>query len=276
MKTRIYQICYSPETLANVPEGFLALDNLANERADWREYWAIRNFLLNNYLSEDTLYGFLSPKFNSKTTLDHSKIQEFLLSNYKDQDVVSFSPFWDLMSIFKNVFEQGDFFHPGLTDTCQMFADHHAAGLSLKDAITHSENTIFCNYFLAKKSFWKEWLSLGELLFNASENQVSELANKLNDTTSYGEQRVPMKVFVQERIATICLLANKKFSCLNFNSFAIGASTTPFNNFYHQAVISDALKRAYTQTGNHAYLNEFSSLRDSIIQKLSSSSEGNA
>ena len=269
MKTQIYQICYSPETLASVPEGFLVLDNLANERVDWREYWAIRNFLLSNHLSEDTLYGFFSPKFQSKTTLDHSKIQEFLSSNYKDQDVVSFSPFWDLMSIFKNVFEQGDFFHPGLADTCQMLADQHLARLSLKDSITHSENTIFCNYFLAKKSFWKEWLSLGELLFHTSENQVSELANKLNDTTSYGEQRVPMKVFVQERIATICLLANNKFNSLNFNSFAIGASTTPFNKFYQEAVISDALKRAFTQTGNHTYLNEFSSLRDSIIKKLS-------
>jgi hypothetical protein len=269
MKTQIYQICYSPQTFENVPEGFLVLDNLANERVDWREYWAIRKFLLNNHLSEDILYGFFSPKFQSKTTLDHFKISEFLKLNYKDEDVVSFSPFWDLMSIFKNVFEQGDFFHAGLTDTCQMFANQHIAALNLKDTITHSENTIFCNYFLAKKSFWQEWLSLGELLFNASENQVSELAKKLNDTTSYGKLRVPMKVFVQERLATICLLANKKFNCLNFNSFLIGASTTPFNKFYNESVISDALKRAYAQTGNKIYLNEFSSLRDSIIQKLS-------
>jgi hypothetical protein len=145
----------------------------------------------------------------------------------------------------------------------------------LKIRLRTVKTQYFAIYFLAKKSFWKEWLSLGELLFNASENQVSELANKLNDTTSYGEQRVPMKVFVQERIATMCLLANNKFNCLNFNSFAIGASTTPFNNFYHEAVISDALKRAYSQSGNHVYLEEFSSLRDSIIQKLSSSSEGN-
>jgi hypothetical protein len=276
MKTCIYQICYSPETLANVPEGFSVLDNVANERPDWREYWAIRNFLLNNHLSDDTLYGFFSPKFSSKTTLDHKKIQEFLASNYKDQEVVSFSPFWDLMSIFKNVFEQGDFFHPGLSETCQMFSDQHIAGIDLKDTITHSGNTIFCNYFLAKKSFWKEWLTLGELLFEASENKSNELADKLNANTSYGEQHVPMKVFVQERLATICLLANKNIKSLNYSSFAIGASTTPFNNFYHEAVISDALKRAYTQTGHHSYLSEFSALRDSIIQKLRTPNEARA
>lgn len=265
MKTCIYQICYSPETMASVPEGFLALDNLANERPDWREYWPIRQFLLNNHLSEDTLYGFFSPKFNSKTSLDNTKLQVFLSLNYKDEEVVTFSPFWDLMSIFKNVFEQGDFFHPGLTDTCQMFANQHVAGIDLTNAITHSGNTIFCNYFLAKKSFWSEWLKLGELLFFASEKQHGELSEKLNADTSYGVQRVPMKVFVQERLATICLLANKGTKCLNYSPFEIGASATPFNNFYHEAVLSDALKRAYVQTGTPAYLNEFSSLRDKMI-----------
>ena len=116
-------------------------------------------------------------------------------------------------------------------------------------------------------------MSLGEFLFNASENQVSELAKKLNDTTSYGTLHLPMKIFVQERLATICLLANKKFNCLNLSSFLIGASTTPFNKFYHESINSDALKRAYTQTGNQLYLNEFSSIRDSIIQKLSDPKE---
>ena len=269
MKTRIYQICYSPETLANVPEGFFALDNTANERPDWREYWPIRNFLLNHYLSEDTLYGFLSPKFSSKTNLKYVDVQTFLSSHYTGEDVVSFSPFWDLMSIFKNVFEQGDFFHPGLNETCQMFSDQHLAGLDLKNAITHSGNTIFCNYFIAKKSFWQEWLQIGELLFEASENQSTELSTKLNSVTSYGEQSLPMKIFVQERLATICLLSNKSTNCLNYSSFNLGASTTPFNKFHKESIISDALKRSYSQTNDECYISEFAKLRNQIIEKLS-------
>jgi hypothetical protein len=268
MKTCIYQICYSQETMANVPEGFLVLDNLANERPDWREYWAIRQFLLNNYLCEDTLYGFFSPKFSSKTSLNYVKVQAYLAEHYSGQDVVSFSPFWDLMSIFKNVFEQGDFFHPGLTETCQMFANQYVAALDLKGAITHSGNTIFCNYFLAKKSFWAEWLKLGELLFQASEKQQDELSKRLNAETSYGAQRVPMKIFAQERLVTICLLSNKETKCLNYSPFEIGASTTPFNQFFHEAVLSDALKRAFTITGSHTYLNEFSLLRNRIISNI--------
>jgi hypothetical protein len=94
-------------------------------------------------------------------------------------------------------------------------------------------------------------------------------ANYRGTSNKVASGTLARSVEVQERLATICLLANKKFNCLNFNSFLIGASTTPFNKFYNESVISDALKRAYAQTGNQIYLNEFSSLRDSIIQKLS-------
>jgi len=268
MNTRIYQICYSTETLGNVPEGFLTLDNLANERPDWREYWPIRQFLLSNQLSDNTLYGFFSPKFCEKTSLTNEKINQFIAKNYTGQSAVSFSPFWDLMGIFKNIFEQGDFFHPGLLETSQSFSTHHLAGINLIDSITHSQNTIFCNYFLATKDFWLQWLNLGELLFRTAEINNNSLGEKLNATTNYGAQQLPMKVFVQERLATMFLLANKNFDLLAYSPFEMGPSTTPFNQFFHESVINDALKIAYTETGHVSYLNEFSSIREKIISKL--------
>ena len=270
MKTQIYQICYSDETFDQVPEGFLALDNRDNVRSDWREYWPIRNFLLNNYLADDVLYGFMSPKFASKTLLDHAGIHQFLDSNYRDEDVISFSPFWDLSSIFKNIFEQGDFFHPGLANICKQFCDQFAAGLDTHHVITHSQNTIFCNYFLAKKKFWVEWLDLGEKLFQCAESSNSQLAQDLNHTTTYGVQQLPMKIFVQERIATIILLLNSEMKSLAFSTFNTGPSTTPFNQFLNEAVISDSLKMSYAKTKHPAYLNQFGKFRDEIILKIKS------
>ena len=58
MKTKIYQICYSEETLAQVPEGFLVLDNTDNSRADWREYWPIRNVLKTVEFGDHDYVGF--------------------------------------------------------------------------------------------------------------------------------------------------------------------------------------------------------------------------
>lgn len=270
MKTCIYQICYSKDTFENIPDGFLCLDHLKNERPDWRELWPIRDFLKTNELSDGVLYGFLSPKFSQKTLLNHQGVQDFLLANYAGEDLVSFSPFWDLMAIFKNVFEQGDFFHPGLANTCQKLVSAYALDLNLADCIMSSQNTIFCNYFLANKKFWTHWLTLADYLFASSEQENSDLYEELNAPTSYGEQQLPMKVFVQERLASICLLVHPNFRCLNYSPFNIGPSTTPFNQFFNEAVLSDALKRAYLQTKHISYLNAFATLRDSVIQQLGS------
>jgi hypothetical protein len=74
---KVYQIYYSDETRKSNDSGFLQLDNLGNDRPDWREYWPIRKYLLENTLDENTFYGFLSPKFKDKTGLSSDQVYEF-------------------------------------------------------------------------------------------------------------------------------------------------------------------------------------------------------
>ena len=59
----VFIIAYSKEIAAAIEPGYLLLDNIDNVRADWREYWPIRNYLLNHELDEDSYYGFFSPRF---------------------------------------------------------------------------------------------------------------------------------------------------------------------------------------------------------------------
>ena len=65
----LHQIAYSIATLAAVEPGYRVLDNLANPRPDWYEFWPIRQFLLNEPLDDAAWYGFFSPKFGAKTGL---------------------------------------------------------------------------------------------------------------------------------------------------------------------------------------------------------------
>jgi hypothetical protein len=268
MKIKAYQICYSPETLAAVPEGFHALDYTDNSRPDWREFWPIRQFLLNNYLDDDSLYGFLSPKFNLKTGLNFTSISDFINSNYTGQDIVTFSPFWDLSALFKNIYEQGNFFHPGLLHAAQLFSNRHLSSLDLYGTVTHSKNTIFCNYFLAKPIFWKEWLNLANHLYMAAEAEGSELCDILNADTTYGINNLPMKIFIQERLASTCLLLNSELTSLNYDIFKLNSSTTPFNQFLEESVLSDSLKLSFSQSGHQVYLKNFSLIRNRILSLL--------
>ena len=65
----IYQILNHYTSRQELDPGFEVLDNSANERPDWYEYWPIRGFLLEQALDENAFYGFLSPKFKLKTSL---------------------------------------------------------------------------------------------------------------------------------------------------------------------------------------------------------------
>lgn len=264
------QICYSAQTLADVPDGMLALDYQENSRPDWREYWPIRQFLLNNVLADDRLYGFLSPKFGYKTGLDSAKVFEFISQDKARHDAYFFSPFWDLSSFFVNIFEQGDFFQPGLTQASQLFIDSIGWPTDVKFNVTHSQNTVFCNYIVANKSFWLKWLSLSERLFFAAEHPDANpvLQTMLKDDTTYGDQRLPLKVFLLERLASLLLMNETTLKAKAYDCFQLSPSITPLNKFFNEAVQCNALKLAYDQSASPFNLHAFMNLRNQVFQQL--------
>lgn len=88
--THIYQIFYNSETRKNLDPDFIPLENIVESRPDWREYWPIRNYLLNNSLNEDDYYGFFSPKFEEKTGLKAKTVIDFIKEGSSDIDLFNF------------------------------------------------------------------------------------------------------------------------------------------------------------------------------------------
>lgn len=258
--TEVLQICYSEETLQSVPSGFSVLDNLENLRPDWREFWPIRQYLLNHELDDDVFYGFFSPRFIYKTQLNIDVIRNQVNFYGRENDVLIFSPFWDLSAFFRNPFLQGDFFHPGLLETSQAFSDAAGLDVSLADLVMHSENTVFCNYFVARKCFWLKWLEMAELLYEYSEKESGALHGLLNKGTLYSKSVLPQKIFVQERLASM-ILAGRRFRSRAWNMFELPASITPLNNFLSEAVQANALKLAYEEYGLKEYVDGYDGLR---------------
>lgn len=261
------QICWSDETLASLPVGFIPLDHRHNDRPDWRELWPIRNFVRSHSLRDGVMYGFLSPKFSYKTGLSHEQVEAFISANRHDEDLAFFSPFWDLSSFALNVFEQGDMFHPGLMETAQLFANEVGLDVDLTQAVTHSGNSIFCNYVVGTRRFWEKWLDLSDRLVACADGNAgsASLRALLNQDTRYGEQRLPRKIFVMERLPTLLLLTDPELTASAYDCFRLPPSNTPLNRFFKEAVSCDALKRAHVTSGSPAYLHTYRTLRNSII-----------
>jgi hypothetical protein len=203
MPDHLYQIYYSEPTRQAGDPGFLPLDNLDNPRPDWREYWPIRQFLMNSTLDERARYGFFSPKFQAKTGLDATAAHAFLAAS--DAEVVLFSPFFDQSALFLNVYRQAEAHHPGIAAICDSVFRAHDPAFDTRNEITHSTNTVFCNFFAASPRFWRAWLAVSESIFAQAEDPDAPLAAALNGGVPHDRNIAPCKVFVIERVASFLL-----------------------------------------------------------------------
>ncbi len=263
MNIQIYQIAYSPETLARVESGYQVLNNLANPRPDWHAYWPIREFLLNNDLQDDTFYGFLSPRFQEKTRLSATQVHEFVAAAANESDVVTFSPEADMGAFFLNLFEQNELFDPDFMKASQNFFDEIGYPVDLKNLIMNSQQVVTSNYFIARREFWQSWLELNEQIFRICEDTDSPLNRSLTTATSSGNG-VQRKVFLSERIASLLLANNPDWRVRACNPFNFTWSTSGLHRYPHEAVLSDALKIAARETGYPQYMSAYTKVRECL------------
>jgi hypothetical protein len=262
----VYQIFYDDASRRMLDPGFLALDNTSNERPDWYEFWPIRRYLRQTRLEADAFYGFLSPKFPLKTGLTSAHVDSYLRMLPAETEVLLLSPGWDQIAYFQSVFEQGEYFHPGLIAACDGFFKH--AGISLLPAtsVTHSLNSVFSNFIVARPRFWERWLALADQLFDFVEGS-DELASLVISYRADAKNFAPLKTFIQERLATVVLL-QEHFEVL---SFFPSASAPIFDYVFVRAdrtrgllIECDRAKQLYAQSGDARHLEAYRKLRSRI------------
>lgn len=259
---RLFTIAWSPETLVQTDPNVAILDNCANPRPDWYEYWPIRDYLLHQPLDADTCYGFLSPKFASKTGLTGADVIRFIHER-PEADVFTFSPQADMGAFFLNVFEQGETFDPGFMDTCQELLAAVGYPVDWPTLVMDSRQVVFSNFIVARPAFWRQWLDLCEKVFHLAEAGGSSLAAKVNAPTTYPGS-APRKVFIIERMASL-LLTSGQWKCAPYSTFQCAWSALPTSEFRNEAIASDALKLAWNETKDRTFIDAYAELRKRVF-----------
>jgi hypothetical protein len=250
----IYQILNHYTSRQDLDPGFGVLDNSANERPDWFEYWPIRKFLLGETLDENAFYGFLSPKFALKTSLSAAAVHDFIRASDPVVDVVLLSPSIHNSAYYWNVFDHGDSEHPGLKNVARQLLQRLDLPHDLDALVSDSRNTVHSNYFIAKPRFWRAWLAINEKMYAIAETPADELGQALRSNTSYrGGATVQMKIFVMERMATLLLTMDEGFTPRVRDPFVAHSRIYKLP----VAVVCDALKIAYATQGRGQYRDVF-------------------
>lgn len=241
----IYTILNHYTKKETLDPGYLLLDNSANERPDWFEYWPIRKFLLNEQLNDGAFYGFLSPRFKEKTNLGSGAVYEFIKA-HSTADIVLMTPSLHLTAYYWNVFQYGEACHPGLLTLATEFFGRIGQPTNLVDLVTNSQNEIYSNYMFAKPRFWRAWLEITEQLIAIAESPNDPLGAKLRTLTSYRSKTdVQIKIFIMERIPTWLLARNSEFVAAIRDPFVVRSRIYKVPG----AVICDALKVSYVASG---------------------------
>jgi hypothetical protein len=268
----LHLIAFNEATRAAIPAGWQVLDNQDNLRPDWFEYWPLRRWFAQRQaeggLDEQAFYGFFSPKFPSKTQLDHDDVVRFVHAHAAQADVMLFSPQPDMGAFFLNVFEQGETFDAGLIDAYEAFLAHIGRPAALRNLVMDSRQVVFSNYFVARPAFWREWLALNEPLFQVCEGLDTtappELREALCRPTTYHGPTGPAerKVFLQERVASLLLATQPQWRSVAYNPFGFGWSVSRLREHPTEAYISDALKMAWRDQRYPQYLQAFMTVRE--------------
>jgi hypothetical protein len=262
----IFQIYYSAETRGLLDESYIPLDNTPNARPDWREYWPIRNYFLNNPPVAGDYYGFLSPAFGAKTGLSSRAVRDFVNAHLGKADVILFSPFFDQIAFFLNQGEQGVGAHKAAAPPFEQSLAAIAPGFRLSETVGCSRNTVFCNYFIATGVFWSEWLARCELVFDCAERGDTPLGRALAAPIDYNSQAAPMKVFIIERAASALLATQPRWSVKAYNSMLLPLSRSPISALGPQLAALDALKIAYLSERYEQYKLAFFKLRAQVLE----------
>ncbi len=266
MNINIYQIFYDVRTRVALDPGFIPLDNSDPKVKGWYEFWPILNFLNNQKLNEGDWYGFLSPKFESKIGISSKEVMELIEQNSSRADVLLLSPEWDQISYFKNVFEQGEMWHPGLKALSQKFLDSIGVLINLDEVVMDASNSVFSNYVIAKKEYWDKWQEYAQLFYEFV--TLNTEYNKTLDGIIYNNY--PMKAFIQERLASV-VLATSVFPTINIDQSDLATiNTILFDDKLETRKLlkqCNELKSQYRRTGDLQYLDNYWKVRGGINLK---------
>lgn len=223
----IYQIWYNEYTKPNNELGINPFDCRKEPEFLKRETAHLIKFYdeVVKYGADNDYYALLSPKFYEKIKLTPKDIKYFI-EKHSGYDIYLFNPYPTNIYTHTNVWEHGDDYHSGIKNITQEL--FKKAKLDFNINLHHQNNqdtAVYCNYWVAKKTFFDEYIAFIKNLDKVIENSDNEYKNKIFSPTWYfKEDNVCMYPFIFERLISTYLLINKHIRTkpyLNYSDISI-------------------------------------------------------
>ena len=200
--TKIFQIYFKSELKQHCDPLFTPMDNTDNPRPDLREWdkWnREHDAILEQNLDH---WGFVSWKFKEKTNLTGQDVFDHINSN-PGYDVYLFNPCIVNEALFINNWEQGDFYHPHISDIGNKFLNKLGYDdADVRSVLLDRTRTVFANYVVGNRHFWTKFMAFSRQLFTEADKdaEFKELVFGLGRSNYAHDSSLPMFTFLIERL----------------------------------------------------------------------------
>lgn len=244
MKLELYQIWHDQNSYPEDNSGLLPFDCRQNPEFDKRESAHLVR-LYDEVIQKsrpEGYFGLLSPKFSDKSKISIKQVRQHIVDN-PGYDIYLFNPFPSLVYQSLNVWTQGECRHNGIIDLAQNLFNEAKFSMDIKAKHRNSsKNTVYCNYWVASKEFFDDYIKVVRKLDSAIESMPYSDKNKYFSETTYCTSAC-FYPFIFERVICSFLLLHDEYK------------VKPYIYDHDSPIFNDSKKihRKFYKKGLHLY-----------------------
>jgi hypothetical protein len=232
---RIYVPYFNQDQLSTIDPLFTPLDNQDNPCKEQREYYLFKFIQQKIPNLEADYIGLFSPKYSRKSLISAKTTYDYINHN-PGYAVYLFNPYPYEDYIFYNIWEHGEFWHPGITELTQQALQENNSLIQLHELSRSITHTLFCNYWVGSKVFWREYM---DFLQPVAEWMLSHQSEYLHPTP-YALGPTPIFPFIIERLFTPYLMHKQSIKYLAYQHLEAN---------YQKLVVNEQEKYVYEKIG---------------------------
>jgi len=210
------QIYFQEEQIESLDPSFKPYDARHNKHGNLCELAHYIDILDNKQHRNFDYTGLLSHKFKLKTGIDGKVFLRFIEEN-PGRDVYFINPYPQMSYISFNIWEQGELFHPGITNIAdQLFEAANLDFRASKAPRMDKSSLCYCNFWVGSANFWEDYVALLKRLLQTILSMPEKQKNQYFKNAAYIRDCnfIP---FIIERTFSTYLLSQANHTFLAFD-----------------------------------------------------------
>lgn len=272
MKYKIFQIYFQENQLKEIDPILTPFNNISNLKPELREYYCFKRIIDENHIQDLDAWGVLGPRWKEKLRYSATDIKNSIELN-KNYDVWIFNHARVHQCLTFNVWEQGEIFHKGIKNLSSFVMHKLKYPISELEKIMTEETTCYCSYFVAKKSFWIDYINFLDQVFSILHNpNLPEDIKHLSKISANYDRDFSLTLFpfIIERFFSTFISMNKHKYKIYFKPYDYSVYSKEIGDFSTVLHSLNKLKTLISITHSNELFEQWNNLRNYYLKNFPS------